>query len=222
MAVLLTCSDPTTAGVAPYGGRKGVMTPNPLAAAWPTGGDPVVLDVSMSTTSNAMTWRLAREAKSFPAAWAITSEGVPTTDPKQVGADPPGALLPIGGIDHGHKGYALGLLVEMLTAGLAGHGRADPPEGWTGTVFLQVMAPALFAGLQAFERETAWMANSCRATPPWPGVDRVRVPGEQGARLREAQLRDGVDLYPTIMPSLAPWAEKLGVEMPQGSASANG
>jgi L-lactate dehydrogenase len=216
LVLLLTCSDPTNAGVAPYGGCREVMTPNPIAAGWPTGGDPVVLDVSMSTTSNGTTHRLLNEGRRLPGAWGVTANGEITDDPRLIVANPAGALLPIGGADHGHKGFALGLLVEALTGGLAGHGRADPSEGWTATVFLQVMAPAMFGGQEAFQRETAWMADACRATPPCPGVERVRLPGEQGALLRESQLREGVELYPSIMPALMPWAEKLGVELPVG------
>ena len=70
--------------------------------------------------------------------------GNPTNDAAAAFANPPGAIMPMGGADHGHKGYALGLLVEALTGGLAGHGRADPREGWGASVFLQVMDPALF------------------------------------------------------------------------------
>src|SRR3954468_14261100 len=51
MMIILTCSDPTGASVAPHGGTRGVFTPNPLAAAWPTEGDPVMLDVSQSITT---------------------------------------------------------------------------------------------------------------------------------------------------------------------------
>jgi hypothetical protein len=36
------------------------------------------------------------------------------------------------------------------------------------------------------------------------------------ARLKE-QRSKGVALYPTIMPALAPWAEKLGVAIPKPS-----
>jgi LDH2 family malate/lactate/ureidoglycolate dehydrogenase len=129
-------------------------------------------------------------------------------------ANPPGALLPVGGLDHGHKGYALGLLVEALTGGLAGHGRADPKEGWSATVYLQVWNPALFGGRDEFVRQTAWLAEACRSTPPRPGFDRVRLPGESGLRRREAQLAQGIELYPSIMPALAPWAQKLGVTLP--------
>jgi hypothetical protein len=37
-------------------------------------------------------------------------------------------------------------------------------------------------------------------------------------RLRE-QREHGVALYPTIMPALLPWAQKLGVDMPDPTAS---
>lgn len=213
-AIVLTCSDPTGSSVAPHGGRRDVFTPNPIAAAWPTGGDPVILDVSTSIATNGLTNRLRAKGGRFPGPWAVNAAGEPTDDPNALFTDPPGALLPVGGLDHGHKGYALGLLVEALTGGLAGHGRADPAEGWTSTTFIQVFAPALFAGEVAFRHQTEHVAAACRATPPRAGFDRVRLPGEAGLRRREAQLAGGVDLHPGILPGLQPWAEKLGVPMP--------
>lgn len=214
LMAILTCSDPTARGVAPHGGRREVMTPNPIAAAWPTSGDPVILDVSMSITTNALTRRLASEGRKFPGQWAVDGYGNPTDDPAAIFANPPGALLPMGGVDHGHKGYALGLLVEALTGALAGHGRADPPEGWSANVLLQVFAPALFGGDEKFLRQTSYVAATCRATPPRPGFERVRLPGESALRRREAQLAQGVELYPSIIPALVPWAQKLGVPVP--------
>lgn len=214
LAVVLTCSDPTVSSVAPHGGRRDVFTPNPIAAAWPTQGDPVILDVSTSIATNAMTSRLRASGERFPGLWAIDANGSPTDDPNALTGNPPGALLPIGGVDHGHKGYALGLLVEALTGGLAGHGRADPKEGWTATVFLEVFDPALFGGEAEFRRQTEQVAASCRATPPRPGFERVRLPGETGLRRRAEQLAHGVELHPSILPALQPWAARLSVGLP--------
>jgi LDH2 family malate/lactate/ureidoglycolate dehydrogenase len=214
LLVMLTCSDPVATGVAPHGGRSQVMTPDPVAAAWPTAGDPVILDVSMSITTNGLTKRLAAEGRKFPGLWGVDATGAPTDDPARVVGQPPGALLPMGGVDHGHKGFALALLVEALTGGLAGHGRADPAEGWTATVFLQVFDPQLFGGGEAFVRQTEHVAGVCRAVPPRAGFERVRLPGEAGLRRRAEQLANGVELYPTILTALKPWAEKLGVPMP--------
>jgi LDH2 family malate/lactate/ureidoglycolate dehydrogenase len=172
------------------------------------------MDVSMSITTNGLTKRMATEGRKFPGQWLVDGAGHPTNDPAVAFADPPGAILPMGGTDHGHKGYALGLFVEALTGALAGHGRADQPEGWMANVFLQVIDPALFGGREEFARQTEYVAAACRATPPRPGFERVRLPGESGLRRRAGQLAQGVELYATIMPALAPWARKLGVAVP--------
>ena len=214
MAILLTSSDPNNRGVAPHGGRRGVYTPNPIAAGWPTGGDPVLIDVSMSISTNGMTMRLRSEGRKFPGQWMIDGNGNPTDDPAVSHAEPPGALLPLGGVEAGHKGYAMGLLVEMLTQGLAGDGRADPQQGWCANVFLEIFDPAAFAGYHDFVRQTQFVAAACRDTPPRPGFDKVRLPGERALRRREDQLRNGVALHASIMPTLAAWAEKLGTATP--------
>ena len=127
---------------------------------------------------------------------------------------PKGTLLPLGGLEAGHKGFALALLVEALTGALAGHGRADPSEGWGATVFVQVFDPAHFGGRDAFLRQMDWLVDACHRATPRPDGAPVRMPGERAlARYRE-QSAHGVALHPTIMPALAPWARKLGVTMP--------
>lgn len=212
--ILLLSSDPNVASVAPFGGTRGLYTPNPIAAGYPTTGEPVLLDISTSATTNGLTGRLHAEERQLDHPWVLDGAGQPTRDPAALFADQPGSILPLGGLDSGHKGYALGLLVEALTAGLGGFGRADPREGWGASVFLQVLDPAAFGGSEAFARETGWLADAARATPPAPGRDAVRLPGERGLQLRIWQLREGVRLYPTIMPSLVSWADHLGVPIP--------
>ena len=150
----------------------------------------------------------------MPAAWVIDGYGQPTNDPGVLFKEPKGTILPLGGMDSGHKGYGLSLLVEALTGGLAGHGRADAREGWGATVFLQVIDPRAFAGLDAFTRQTGAVVQQCHASRPAREGSPVRTPGEKGLALAEKQREAGVALYPSIMPSLEPWAKKLGVAMP--------
>jgi LDH2 family malate/lactate/ureidoglycolate dehydrogenase len=211
---LLSCSDPNTKSVAPFGGVTPVMTPNPIAAGIPTSGDPILLDISASLTTNGLTNRLHKAGQMLPHAWVQDASGKATADPAVLFADPPGTLLPLGGLDAGHKGYALGLLIDSLTGGLAGFGRADPPEGWGATVFVQVLDPSAFGGSAAFARQTDALVAACHNASPRPGGDAVRVPGEAAARRYRTQSDQGVALHPGIMPALTPWAEKLGVPLP--------
>jgi LDH2 family malate/lactate/ureidoglycolate dehydrogenase len=214
LLMLLTCSDPNTASVAPFGGLDAVFTPNPIAAGIPTGDVPVLMDVSTSATTNGLTNRLHKEGGRLPAAWVMDGHGVPGDDPAVLFREPKGTILPLGGMDSGHKGYGLTLLVEALTGGLAGHGRADAKEGWGATVFLQIIDPRAFAGLEAFTRQTGHVSDMCRASRPAQAGTAVRTPGEKGVALAAEQSRSGVALYPSILPALAPWAAKLGVPEP--------
>jgi L-lactate dehydrogenase len=126
-------------------------------------------------------------------------------------------MLPLGGTELGHKGFALGLLVEVLTAGLCGTGRADKPSGGGAPVFVQVIHPGAFAGVAALKREASWLAQACRSSKPRPGVPAVRMPGDTALMKRSAQLSQGVELYHSIMPSLKPWAVKFGMAVPEAT-----
>ena len=109
----------------------------------------------------------------------------------------------------------MGLIVEALTAGLAGHGRADGVDHWGATVFMQVFDPQAFGGVDAFTREMSWNAEYCRRSKVRPGDPPVRMPGEGALARRAIALADGVELYPGIMESLRDWAGKLGVTPPK-------
>ncbi|MES2634308.1 MAG: Ldh family oxidoreductase [Pseudomonadota bacterium] len=215
LLMILACSDPASASVAPYGGLDAVFTPNPVAAGIPTSDMPVLIDISTSATTNGLTKRLHGEGGRLPAAWVIDSNGNATDDPSVLFSKPAGTILPLGGLDSGHKGYGLTLLVEALTGGLAGHGRADANEGWGATVFLQMIDPRAFAGIDAFTRQTSAVTQQCRESRPSKPGTTVRTPGERGLERATYQLEAGVKLHPSITPMLEPWAVKLGVPMPE-------
>lgn len=212
--VMIMNSDPSMRTVAPFGAIEATLTPNPMAFGFPTDSDPILIDVSTSTTANGWVRRFQAEGKTLPGNWLLDNEGQPTNEPSALFSDPPGTVLPLGGTDVGYKGFGLGLMVEAMTAALTGYGRADAPSGQGSPVFIQLYDPAGFGGRQAFERETGWLANACRSAAVRPGDPAVRLPGARASQLRAEQLDNGVRLYPTIMPALVPWAEKLEVTPP--------
>jgi L-lactate dehydrogenase len=214
MVGIVQSSDPILAAVVPHGGITPIVTPNPIAVGIPTSGDPILVDVSTSITSMGFIRQRRDAGERLPGPWVIDAEGRATDDPNVVFADPKGALLPLGGLDAGYKGFGLALMIEALTAGLAGSGRADPPEGWGATVFVQAIDPAAFGGDADFRRQMDRMVEASHASRPRPGVDRVRVPGEAGMRRLREQRKLGVALYPSILPALLPWSAKLGVAPP--------
>ncbi len=208
-------SDPSAKTVAPFGGREPLYTPNPIAVAIPTGGDPILVDMSTSSTANGVVQLYKSWGKPLPGPWLLDNAGRPTDDPKALFTDPPGTVLPLGGVDLGYKGYALGLIVEALTGGLAGHGRADDVRRWGASFFVCVIDPAAFGGAEAFTRQMSWLADACRSNAVRPGSTRVWLPGGMELARRLEQMEHGVELEEALVSGLAGRAASLGVAMPE-------
>jgi LDH2 family malate/lactate/ureidoglycolate dehydrogenase len=213
-AILILSSNPAVATVAPYGGLDAVFTPDPFAAGFPTGGDPILIDMSASITTNGLAARRHAAGQKLPGKWMLDHQGNATDDPSPLFAKERGTLLPTGGLDHGHKGFGLALIVEALTQGLSGLGRSGRPGFSGASVFVQVLEPELFAGRDAFIRETQALVDLSRASRPAPGVEGVRLPGERALARKRKALADGVTLFPGILDKLKPWAERFAVPPP--------
>lgn len=212
--ILLASSDPAVHSVAPFGGTQAVFTPNPIAAGIPTSGTPFLVDISASVTTNGMSNRLHKAGRQFEEEWMLDAQGNPSRDPAVLATDPPGTILPLGGMSAGHKGFGLAVLIEALTGGLSGYGRADPPAGWGATVFMSLYDPAAFGGEAAFRRQMDHIADACRSNLPRPGVEQVRMPGDRGMARRAQQLEQGVALHPTIAPMLRDTAQRYDLMFP--------
>lgn len=216
LIVQISASNPAAARVAPYGGTRPVLTPNPLAMGFPTSGDPFLIDVSTSITTTTMTQLLAKRGEKYPEAWGLTAAGEPTDDPREI-TERGGSMMPLGGALKGHKGFGLALMVDLLGQGLSGKGRANTTPGpLAQSAFIQVIDPAFFAGLEAFTEQSDWLAEACRSNPPapWNGGP-VRVPGDSAARKRRAALGDGVPVAETDWQRILTHARRLGVAAPE-------
>jgi L-2-hydroxycarboxylate dehydrogenase (NAD+) len=187
IGIALTTSE---ALVHPWGGTRAMVGTNPLAVAVPVPGeDPLVLDMATGQVSRGKV--LDHAARGLPLATgdAVDADGVPTRD---AAAAVDGAISPFGG----PKGYALGLMLEVLVATLTrtalGHevrGTLDPTDPSTkGDLFIAMDPTAFGAGAAP----VAAYLKAVRATPTAPGHDRVLVPGDRARATRAANLADGV------------------------------
>jgi len=213
--VQLMCSDPSVASVAPFGGTEALVTPNPMSYGIPATDGPIMIDISASITTNGMTGRLHSSGRQGKHQWWLDANGKPTTDPSVLETDPPGSLMPLGGTEAGHKGFSLALFVESMTAGLAGHGRADKIENWGATVYLQLTDCDAFGGASEFERQMQWLVDHSVANKPANNDAPVRVPGQRALARKAEQLRVGVTLHESIAPALEKLAIENSIAMPE-------
>jgi LDH2 family malate/lactate/ureidoglycolate dehydrogenase len=213
--MLLTLTDAGHSGVAPYGGITPVLTSNPIAFGAPTARGPMLMDTTTSLQSNGMVALYKQRGAQLPRPDLMDNTGRPTTNPGVISTTPPGSILPLGGMNDGHKGSAISLMVEFLTGCLSGRGRDEPFEGWSAASFLLILDPAFFGGTDMYLKQANRLADLVHASLPRPGFDRVRLPGENGLERRQKALRDGVPLPQTLIEELAELARKYGVSMPR-------
>ncbi len=187
-----------TPRVVPYGGRRGIHGTNPMSFAIPAGKyPPLVVDIATSASSAGKINQALKKGENIPEGWALDPEGNPTTDPKE-GLQ--GFLLPMAG----HKGYGLGLIVDILTGALAGSfcGKEVPPledltTPYGASFFMLVLDPGFFAGRDIFTEKVERLLEDCITCPPMEGFDRVYFPGELEAMEEAKRKKTGIPVLDT-------------------------
>ncbi|MCW4116070.1 Ldh family oxidoreductase [Aurantimonas sp. MSK8Z-1] len=187
------------AAMAPWGGLTPMFGTNPIAFAAPVGkgGDPVVVDLSLSKVARGKVMAARQKGVAIPEGWALDREGRPTTDAEAAMA---GTMVPSGDA----KGAALAMMVEMLAAGLTGANYATqasslfddqgPPPG-LGHLIIAI-DPAAVGGAGAVERFAA-MAEMIAAEPG------ARVPGRRGLAARRRAAAEGIEVEDEVLAAIA-------------------
>jgi L-lactate dehydrogenase len=170
-----------------------------------------LVDVSTSITTAGLCGLRRAQGGKLPGQWLLDKSGGLTDDPNALPEG--GSILPIGGLDHGHKGFGLSLMVEALTQGLAGYGRADEPTQWGASVMVLVFDPVHFGGLDAFVRQTDWVSHACRQSVARIEGTAVRLPGQAGLEKKRVGLDQGVVLDARLASKLQDLATRFGLAL---------
>lgn len=203
--------------VAPTGGRVAMLGTNPISFALPAGQEPaVVVDMATSVVARGRILLYDKQRLPMPEGWALDDAGRPTTD---AAAALRGTLLPAGG----YKGYALSLVIELLSGVLTGalfglhlHGSlADDlvNKADVGHMF-GVIDPARFLPLDLYKDRVDQALRELRACPPAEGSRGVLIPGDIERAERERRLRDGIPLPDPVVADFQQLSAELGVPMP--------
>jgi LDH2 family malate/lactate/ureidoglycolate dehydrogenase len=199
--------------VAPYGGTDLLLGTNPIAVSSPSGGDdPFVLDMATTVAAVGKIKVLAQRGEPMPEGWMVGRDGRPLTDPARRDE---GYLLPIGG----PKGYGLSLAIGLLAGLLNGAALGSAVVDFTSETrqptntgqFVAAIDIAAFGDPATYEAAAARVFAEMRASPPLPGHDPVRIPGD-GRNAAYAQRKaKGLALHAALRRELAAIATEFGV-----------
>lgn len=209
---------------APTFGKDVMLGTNPLAFAIPAGAEPAfVLDFATTTVPKGKLEVYKRKGLPLKDGWAIDAAGSMTHDPDEALR---GALLPLGGFgtdNSGHKGYGLGLLVDILCGVLSG-GKfgtglpliSDTMEGaishWFGAFRVDG-----FRDVDAFKADMDRELRAFKESQKVPGQDRIYVAGELEFEKTASHRQNGVPVHVKVWDGLRKLAGELDIpfELPR-------
>ena len=172
------------------GGRTPIFGTNPIAAVFPRrGGEPLVIDLSLSEAARGKVMVAAKQGKPIPIGWALDRDGKPTTDAK---AALDGSMLPMGG----SKGAMLALAVELLACALTGAAMGFEADSFfvdegnrprIGQAFIAI-DPGAVAGRDVYGERVETLVAVMLADPG------VRLPGARRAAIAREAAEHGIDV----------------------------
>ena len=211
-------------GVIPTFGTQPMLSTNPMSITFPTGSEPpFLLDMATSIVPYNRVMMMKESNQPIPAGWGLDSSGQPTQDPSKLRQ-----LFPLGGTRQmgGHKGFGLGLMVEVLCAILSG-GRMDTSQVSKATAFNRykqhndahffgAICLDLFRPADEFKKDMDAFVGTIHDAPAAPGHDRIYYPGEIEHLTREKRAVKGIPITDAVWSDLKSLSEQYDVPLEAG------
>lgn len=198
--------------MAPWGGRKKTVGTNPWSWASPAGKySPMVLDIANTGVARGKIYLAKQKGLPIPDGWAISKEGRPTTDPTEA-ID--GIILPMAQ----HKGYAIAVMMDMLSGVLTGSafgtGVFGPYQTERRSGAGQLMIAIDIAAMQPlgdFNTRMERYIAELKSVPLAQGFDEIVYPGELEARNDVRNRKEGLLFPEDTHADLKKLGERLGL-----------
>jgi LDH2 family malate/lactate/ureidoglycolate dehydrogenase len=216
----LTCN--YAPGVVPTFGKQAMMGTNPISIVAPAGREaPFELDMATSVAAmSKIGLALATGKDRVPLGWALDGEGHPTDHAQS--AWEARRMLPLGGTRElgSHKGYGLGVAVDILTALLAGGMYGDlfyrnPPEDvklrYSSSHFFAALRVDCFRPVDEFKAAMDDMLRALKQSEKADGHERIYTAGEIEHEAEQDRLQNGIPYHPNFIEELRRLADEAGV-----------
>ena len=199
--------------MAPWGGREKIIGTNPWSVAAPAGSfPPLLVDMANTGVARGKIYLARNKQLPIPLGWALNSSGEPTTDPQEA-ID--GIIQPMAE----HKGYAIAVMVDMLSGVLTGSGFLSGVHSPYRTAeksncghLMVAMNIEVFQPLEQFESRMDAFLSEIKSVPLAKGHDEVFYPGEIEANNDIRYRRDGLLLAVDTLADLRRIARKTGIK----------
>lgn len=206
----------------PTYGRMAMIGSNPIACAMPAEPYNFLFDASTTVVTRGKLEMYNKMEKPLPQGWALDSDGEPSVDSadvlKNIIGKNGGGIMPLGGGAEtlgGHKGYGLGMLVEIFSSILSlGMTSSQCMQGTKGGICHGFMAidPAVFGDASAIKAHFSAYLQELRDAPKAKGQQRIYTHGEKEIAAMEQRRANGIPVHENTMAEVWDMCAYLGLD----------
>jgi len=172
------------------------------------------MDMATSEVAFGKVRAAAEAGQTIPANWAVDRKGRPVTDAQKAYA-----VVPMSGA----KGYALGLMIEILSSRLTampyGAHIIRKFDDWQNRAFMghyiQAIDIEAFCPLEEFKAGMDELLVELKNQPTAAGVKEILIPGEPEGRNKLKRIKDGCPIRKEDADLLTKLGQDLGVPFPE-------
>jgi uncharacterized oxidoreductase len=199
----------------PFGSADRRLRPEPIAFAAPRRQKaPFMLDMTMTTVAGGKIEQKLIRDQPLPEGWVIDQQGKWVTEGQRYRNAEETGVPPLGGLQFGHKGYGLAMMVEMLVGPLSHAGCTKGDRGGGNGVMVLAIDISAFTSLDTYVDEVEGLAEWVCSARPLPGFNKVYAPGEIEEETRQRRLREGIEIPERTWTEISRTAAELGVVIP--------
>lgn len=171
--------------VAPWGGRDAILGTNPISIGIPTENEPIIVDLATSARSYGDLMLAAKENRAIPKGLVLDEKGNPSTNPNDAND---GCQLPMGE----HKGYALGLAIELLAGPFIGAKAGKNAVRGSDGFLVCAISSEQFVPLSQFKENANSLIEEIKNSSLAPGYSEIRLPGEESFKNYNKNKQNGI------------------------------
>ena len=200
--------------VAPFGSADRKLRLAPVAYAVPRrNSSPFMLDMTFSVVAGGKIEQKIVRGEAIPEGWLIGESGQYITD-GSVYHEEMASILPLGGIQFGHKGHGLAMIMEMIVGPLTWAGCTNDQGSGGGGALIIAIDVEKFTDSETFLDQVEEFASYVTSATPLSGHEKIYAPGEVEEEVKSRLELEGIAIPESTWTEIKEIAEQLSVDIP--------
>ena len=206
----------------PTFGRQAMIGTNPIALAMPADPAPFSFDAATTVVPRGKLEVYTKNNRPLPEQWALDTGGRPSVNAAEVLQNiihkTGGGIAPLGGVGElngGHKGYGLGIMVDLFTAVLSSgltSNQVNVSPGLNGICHCFICVDyGIFGDKKTIKENLSRFLRELRESSKAEDQSRIYTHGEKEAEMMAARIHGTVPVNEKTLAEMREIAAKQGI-----------